>query len=112
VDGCGWIGYLHGLEDGPNALVGLELLRNTLNHESASVERILILGRTKPGATDADHGTPVEVNESEDDEGDDVGHHYMGPEPNSANIPDCEEEEDILGRSLGYLCVVVNVDGD
>jgi len=54
----------------------------------------------------------VEVDESEDDKGDDVGHRHMGPEPNSANIPDCEEEEDVLGRFLGYLGVVVNVNGD
>ena len=112
MDGCGWIGYLHGLEDGPNTLVGLIFLRNTLNHESASVERILVLGGTEPGATHADHGTPVEVDESEDDKGDDVGHHHMGPEPNPTNIPDCEQEEDVLGWFLGDLGVVVNVDGD
>jgi len=109
VDGCGWIGYLHRLEDGPNALVGLELLRNTLNHECAGVERIHVLRRTKPDATHADHGTPVEVYESEDDKGDDISHHHMSPEPDSADIPDCEEEKDVLGWFLGYLGVVVNV---
>ena len=112
MDGCGWVGYLHRLEDGPNALVGLELLRNALNHERASVEGIFILGRTEPSATHANHGPPVEVDESEDDKGDDISHRNVGPEPDSANIPDREQEEDVLGRVLGYLGVVVNIDGD
>jgi hypothetical protein len=112
VDGCGWVGYLHRLEDGPNALVGLVLLWNALDHERASVERIHELGRTEPDAAHADHGTPVDIDETEDDKGDDISHRHMSPEPDTTNISDCEQEENILGRFLGYLDVVVKVDGD
>ena len=112
VDRSGWIGYLHRLEDGPNALVGLKLLRNALDHECASIERVHVLGRTEPVAAHANHGTPVDVDESEDDKGDDISHDHMSPEPDAANISDCEKEENVLGRFLGYLGVVINVDGD
>jgi len=112
VDGSSWIGNLHRLEDCANAFVGLELLWNTLNHESASVEGIRVLGRTEPGAAHADHGIPVDVDESEDDEGDDICHRNMSPEPDPTDISDCEEHEDILGPILGYFDIVVDVDGD
>ena len=112
MDRGGWIGYLDRLEDGPNALVGLELLWNTLNHECASIERIDVLGGAEPDAAHADHSIPVGVNEGEDDKGDDVSHHYVGPEPDSADISDREQQEGILGGVLGYLDVVVDVDGN
>ena len=112
MDRSGWIGYLSGLEDGTDALIGLKLPRNTKNHESASVEGVDVLGRTEPRATHANHCVPVDVDESEDDEGDDVSHCHMSPEPDTADIADCEQEEDILGRILGYLGIVVDVDGN
>ena len=112
VDGGGWIGHLHRLEDGANALVGLELFWNALDHECASVERIHVLGRTEPDTAHADHGVPVHVDESEDDQGDDISHRDVSPEPGTLNVPNCEGEENILVRILGHLGVVVDVDGD
>jgi len=112
VDGSGGIGYLGRLENCADALVGLKLFRNTLNHECAGVEGVDVLGRAEPDATHVDHGFPVDVDESEDDEGDDVSHRDMSPEPDTTDISDCEQQEDILGRTLGHLCVVVDVDRD
>ena len=112
MDGSGGIGYLGRLENGADALVGLKLFRNTLNHECAGVEGVDVLGRTEPDATHVDHGFPVDVDESEDDEGDDVSHRNMSPEPDTTDVPDCKQQEDILGRTLGHLGVVVDVDGD
>jgi hypothetical protein len=79
VNGSGWIGHLHGLEDGANPLVRLIFFWNTLNHEGPSIERIHVLGRTKPDPSHADHGVPMDVDESEDDKRNDIGHGYVGP---------------------------------
>lgn len=90
MDRSGWIGHLRRLEDGPDALVGLELLWNTLNHECASIERIRVLGRTEPGAAHADHGVPMDVDESKDDKGYNISRDYVSPEPDTTDISDCE----------------------
>ena len=79
VDGSGWIGHLHRLENGVDALVGLELLRNSLNHESSGIERVHVLGGTEPDGAHADHGAPVGVYEGKDDKGNDISHDYMSP---------------------------------
>ena len=112
VDGSGWIGHLHRLEDGTNALVGLELFRNTLNHEGSGVERVHVLGGTEPVAAHADHSIPVNVDKGEDDKGNDIGHYHVSPEPDTTDISDGEEEEDVLRRVLDHLGIVVDVDGN
>ena len=112
MDRGGWIGHLHRLKDGANALVGLELLWNTLNHEGPSIKRIHVLGGTEPDATHVDHGLPVGVDEGEDNKGNDISHDYVRPEPDTSNVSDSDDEEDILRRVLVHFGIVVDVDGD
>ena len=112
MNGSGWIGHLHGLENGTDALVGLELLRNSLDHESSGIERIHVLGGTEPGAAHANHGVPVEVDKGKDDKGDDISHDDVSPEPFTTDVSDGEDEEDVLRRVLVQLGVVVDIDGD
>ena len=110
VDGGSRIGHLQRLENGTNAFVGLELLWNTLNHESSCIERIDVLGGTEPSAAHANHGVPVDVYEEEDDKGDEIGNDHVSPEPDTTDISDGEEEEGVLGWALVHLGIVIKVD--
>lgn len=112
VYGSGWIRHSRRLEDGANALVGLELLWNSLDHEGSGIERVHVLGGTEPNAAHADHGVPMDVDKGEDDKSNDIGHDHVSPEPDTSDISDGEEEEDVLRRALVHLGIVVEVDGN
>ena len=112
VNGGGGVWDLHRLEYGPKALVGLELLRHLGDHERARVERLDVLGRAEPLAPKPHDFAPVNVDEGDDNERDEIVDHDVGNEHVVVDVPDGEHGQDVTRFCWDVPYVVDDVDGD
>lgn len=74
---CRWVGYSGTLKNGLEALVGLVFFGHSSDLQSACIERLHMLGRTKPGLPQLKHFRPMEVDAEYNEKGDEVGHNDM-----------------------------------
>lgn len=106
------IRYMNRTEDGPNAFVGLKLLRYTHNDQSASVERLGVFRGAEELSAKADHGSPVEPNDDYNNPCDDVHHADMGPEDITTNVADGKHGKHVPFRLVDVFEIVCDIDRD